>query len=134
VGTCNANHVTPAVSQLAGVPKWRFLLNGEYAREIRSDLTGFVQADFTYESETYGGPAPNPITDISDHQLLGGRVGVRASDGRWGLSLFGRNLLDKDYSLITQDVLSGFDGGAGQSYWVAPAKGRTWGVTLDARF
>lgn len=134
VGTCNAANVTPAVDQLAGVPKWRFLLNGEYTHDVAANLTGFVQADFTYESEQYAGPAANPITDIPDHQLLGGRIGVRRSDGRWGLSVFGRNLLDKNYPIVTQDVLSGFDGGAGKSYWISPARGRTWGVTLDGRF
>jgi iron complex outermembrane receptor protein len=134
VPPCTAAGVMPPVDQLAGVPKWRFLLNGEYAKEIRSNLTGFVQADFTYESSYFAGPAPNPITDVGDHTLLGGRIGVRASDGRWGLSLFGRNLLNKDYSVIVQDVLSGFDGGAGKSYWVSRALKRTWGVTLDAKF
>ncbi|GGL35504.1 TonB-dependent receptor [Caulobacter rhizosphaerae] len=134
VGACSAAGTTKPVSQIAGVPKWRVLLNGEYAKEISSGLTGFVQSDLTYESKQFTQATPDPMIGQPEHWLLGGRVGVRSTDGHWGLSLFGRNLLDKHYDQLSYDVLSGFNGGAGRSFWITPAMGRTWGATLDARF
>jgi iron complex outermembrane receptor protein len=134
VGACSAQGTTRPVSQIAGVPKWRVLLNGEYAKEIASGLTGFVQSDLTYESKQFTQATPDPMLGQPEHWLLGGRVGVRSTDGRWGLSLFGRNLLDKRYDNLSYDVMSGFNGGGGRSFWIAPAQGRTWGASLDARF
>lgn len=134
VGACSAAGTTRPVSQIAGTPKFRLLLNGEYAKEVATNLTGFVQADLTYETKQFTQATPDPVTDQPEHWLLGGRIGVRSTDGRWGLSVFGRNLLDKYYDQLSYDVLSGFDGGAGRSFWVTPTAGRTFGATLDARF
>jgi iron complex outermembrane recepter protein len=133
-GACSAAGITRPVGQIAGTPKFRLLLNGEYAKEVATNLTGFAQADLTYESKQFTQATPDPVTDQPEHWLLGGRVGVRSTDGRWGVSFFGRNLLDKRYDQLSYDVLSGFNGGAGASFWVTPTVGRTWGATLDARF
>jgi iron complex outermembrane receptor protein len=126
--------VVQAVPQLAQTPKWRILLNGQYEREIRSGLTGYVQSDLTFSSSQFLNPAPDPVLTTPAHWLLGARVGVRDTAGRWGLSLFSRNLLNKSYPTPLGDALSGFDGGNGQSYWVAPYQGRTFGITIDARY
>ena len=135
VGTCSAAGTTDPVSQLANVPKWRFLLNGEYTRPV-GQLEGFVQSDLTYQSKVAFNPTPNPVTTSGPQWLLGGRVGVRSFDGQWGVSVFGRNLLDKTYPYIVADPLGAFNGGAGKSYWTVPSMDwhRSFGVTLDARF
>lgn len=134
VGDCSAEGTTSPVSQLSGVPRWRLLLNGEYAKEVTSGLTAFLQADITYESATFASTTPDPMTDISGKTLLNGRIGVRDPDRRWSASVFGRNLLGTNYSRITGDALSGFNGGAGRSYWIAPARGATFGATFDFQF
>jgi iron complex outermembrane receptor protein len=134
VGSCSASGTTHPVPQLANAPKWRVLVNGEYDHEIIPGLTGFIQSDFTFESSQFLSPTPDPRTTTPNHYLLDGRIGVRATNGRWGVSVFSHNLLNEDYSELTPDALSGFDGGAGLSYWVLRAKLRSWGVTLDAHF
>jgi iron complex outermembrane receptor protein len=135
VGTCSALGTTSPVSQVANVPKWRFLVNGEYTRPV-GQLEGFVQSDLTYQSSVAFNPSPNPVTTSGPQWLLGGRVGVRSFDGRWGVSVFGRNLLDKTYPYIVADPLGAFNGGAGKSYWTVPSMDwhRSFGLTLDARF
>lgn len=135
VGTCSAAGTTRPVSQVANVPKWRLLVNGEYTRPVGA-LEGFVQSDLTYQSSTDFNPSPNPVTTSGAQWLLGGRVGVRSFDGRWGISVFGRNLLDNAYPYIVADPLGAFNGGAGRSYWTTPSMDwrRSFGVTLDARF
>jgi iron complex outermembrane receptor protein len=134
VGTCSVNGTTAPVDQLAGTSLWRVLLNGEYAHNLNSYLVGFVQSDLTFESEKFQSATPGPYNVVPDIWSLGGRVGIRSADGHWGVSLFGRNLLDQHVHLVIPDVLGGFDGGAGLSYWTTPPTGVAWGVTLDARF
>lgn len=134
VGTCSAAGLTSPVSQLAGVPKWRLLLNGEYAKEVTPGLTVFGQADVTYESRQFAGTTPDPMLDISDKTLLNARIGVRSPDRTWGASVFARNLLGTNFARLSGDPLGGFNGGAGQSYWITPARGATFGGTLDFRF
>jgi iron complex outermembrane receptor protein len=128
--------VTHPVSQLANTPKWRVLLNGEYARPITQSLTGFIQGDLVYTTKYDLSPTPNPMTRVGDQTFIGARVGVRAEDGRWGLSVFVRNLLDNTYPQFVGDPLAAFDGGGKTAYWTLPNLDwhRRWGVTLDARF
>lgn len=133
-GSCSAAGLTAPVSQLATVPKWRLLLNGEYAKEVAPGLTIFGQADVTYESSQFAGTTPDPVLDISAKTLLNARFGVRDPDRSWSASVFARNLLGTNYSRLTFDALTGFNGGAGQSYWIAPARGATYGATIDFRF
>jgi iron complex outermembrane receptor protein len=134
VGDCSAARLTSPVSQLAGVPKWRLLLNGEYAKEVTSGVTVFFQADATYESSRFSGTTPDPVLDIGGETLVNARVGFRESDRAWSASIFVRNLLGTNLSRLLGDPLTGFNGGAGQSYWIAPARGLTAGATVDFKF
>lgn len=130
---CSAAGLTTPVSQLAGVPRWRLLLNGEYAKEVASGLTVFGQADVTYESEKFSGTTPNSLLDIKAETIINVRFGARDPDRRWGLSAFVRNLTDVDQSRLGGDPLTGFNGGGGLSYWRTPVRGRTFGATFDFR-
>lgn len=135
-GACSTLGTTQAVPQIAGAPKWKFLLNGEYDHNLSSSLVGYIQSDLSFTSKIYAAATPNPRTDIPAETLWGARLGVRSEDGRWGVSIFGRNLLDKRYVPLTGDPLSGFDGGGGGAYWALPSfdSYRTYGITLDTRF
>jgi iron complex outermembrane receptor protein len=134
VGTCSAAGLTSPVPQLAGVPKWRLLLNGEYAKEVTPGLTIFTQADVTYESKQFAGTTPDAVLDISAKTLLNARIGVRDTDRRWGASVFVNNVLGTNYSRLSGDPLGGFNGGGGQSYWITPVRGATVGGTVDFHF
>ncbi|HEV2597902.1 TonB-dependent receptor [Sphingopyxis sp.] len=136
VGTCSADGTTAPVGQLANTPEWRVLLNGEYTHGLSSSLDGFIQSDLAFQSGFDFSPTPNPVTRTGAQWMLGGRIGVRTSDGRYGVSLFGRNLLDKAYPFIQPDSVSRFNGGGGSSYIARPSFdwNRSWGISLDARF
>lgn len=136
VGTCSAQRTTSPVSQLAATPKWRVLLNGEYAADVGPNLTGFIQSDLVYESPQFLSATPDPNLQTPEHWFLGARVGLRSQDGRWGASFFVRNLLDNTYPLLFADALTAFNGGAGKSYATTPSIDwhRSFGVTLDLRF
>lgn len=134
VGGCSATRTTKPVSQIAGVPRLRLLLNGEYAPRMSENVTGFLQADISYESSIFAGTTPDPITDISGKTLVNIRLGLRDPDRKWGVSIFARNLLGTNYSLLSGDPLSGFNGGAGLSYWINPQRGMTVGGSVDFHF
>jgi iron complex outermembrane receptor protein len=136
VGTCSAGGTTSPVGQLAYTPKWRILLNGEYASDIGSNVTGFIQSDLVFESPQYFSATPDPNLQTGSRWMLGGRIGIRSSNGGWGLSLFGRNLLNKTYPVIFADALTAFNGGGGKSYATSPSIDwhRSFGVTLNASF
>jgi iron complex outermembrane recepter protein len=61
---------------------------------------------------------------VEGYSLLNARVGFRATDG-WTLSLWARNLLDKDYF----DLLSPVAGGTGLHVG-QPGDRRTVGLTM----
>lgn len=136
MGNCSASGTTAPVGQLAYTPKWRVLLNGEYAVELSSNITGFIQSDLAFESPQYFSATPDPNLQTGSRWMLGGRVGVRSKDGRWGVGIFGRNLLDKTYPVVFADALTAFNGGGGRSYATAPSIDwhRSFGLTLDASF
>lgn len=136
VGTCSATGTTAPVSQLANTPKWRVLLNGEYAADLSARVTGFIQSDLVYESPQFFSATPDPNLRTGEHWILGARVGVRGKANGWGVSFFVRNLLDNAYPVILGDALTAFNGGGGKSYATTPSLDwhRSFGVTLDARF
>lgn len=135
VGTCSAQGTTQPVSQLANTPKLRILVNGEYATDLNPKLSGFIQSDLVFETHQFLSATPDPNLETGNHWLLGGRIGVRSKDGGWGVSIFGRNLLDKAYPLVFADAITAFNGGGGKSYATSPSIDwhRSFGLTLDLR-
>lgn len=136
VGTCSAQGTTQPVSQLANTPKFRILVNGEYATDLNPKLSGFIQSDLVFETHQFLSATPDPNLETGNHWLLGGRIGVRSKDGGWGVSIFGRNLLDKAYPLVFADAITAFNGGGGKSYGTTPSIDwhRSFGATFDLRF
>jgi iron complex outermembrane receptor protein len=136
VGSCSAQGTTQPVSQLANTPKLRILANGEYATDLDPKLTGFIQSDLVFETHQFFSATPDPNLETGNHWLLGGRIGVRSKTGGWGVSIFGRNLLNKTYPLVFADAITAFNGGGGKSYATIPSIDwhRSFGATFDLRF
>lgn len=142
-GTCSAGRTTGPVSQVANAPKFRALLNGEYAAEVADNVTGFIQSDLQYQTKTFTAPNPDPVLRRPDTIFLNGRVGVRTTDGQVSVSIFARNLLNKKYYLYQQDFLSlpgngrlGVTPGSLPAYLTLPstAQRTTVGLSVDFRF
>jgi len=116
---------------LPGISKWAASLGGEYAR--RSSLAGrtgevFVAADASYRSSFSSSGTYSPYLVVPGYGLLNARVGFRVTDG-WTLSVWSRNLLNKDYF----DLLTAAAGNTGL-YVGQPGDPRTVGVTLKVSF
>jgi outer membrane receptor protein involved in Fe transport len=112
--------------QFPNTPKWQ--LNGatEYRHPISSNLDVILGSSVTYRSSAPAAFAGGPLFTLPSYTLLDLRAGVGASDGRWSLEAWGKNVTD-------------------QYYWAAvdhqedtvtrvPAMPATYGVTYRTRF
>lgn len=124
------------VSQLEPDNRFKLTASGEYERSLTGKLDGFIQADAVFSPERYSDAARSPILTIEEGWLVGGRVGVRTSDGRYSVSVFARNIFDEFRSTARfgtpvaqqQLDLSSF------SQFSGPEAHRVVGVSIDASF
>jgi iron complex outermembrane receptor protein len=114
-------------SRLPGISRWALSLGGEYANPAR--ILGragelFVVVDASHRSSFSSNASASQYLVVDGYALLNTRFGFRWSDG-WSVSLWSRNLLDKDYF----ELLSAAPGGSGL-YVGLPGEPRTVGATL----
>ena len=114
-------------SVLPGLSKWALSVGGEYVnrRTIFSHATELFGAlDTSYRSSFSSSASASRYLIVEGYGLLNARIGVRWSDG-WSVSLWSRNLLDKDY----YELLTAAPGNTGL-YVGQPGDGRTVGLTM----
>lgn len=119
-------------------PKWKANVGFEYARSLSESLDGFVALDGNYSSRINYSSANDPLASTGPHFLIGGRIGVRSSDQRFGISLWGRNLTDRRVPVfMLPNPIVGFGGRADPQTYIqifGSESYRTLGLSLDARF
>ena len=117
-------------SPLPGISKWAFSYGGEYTQPTgafrRADLFGAVDA--SYRSAFSSSATYSQYLIVDGYALVNARVGLRWASG-WSVSVWVRNLLDRDYF----ELLSAAPGGSGL-YVGLPGDPRTAGVTLRMAF
>ena len=84
----------------------------------------FTAFDTSYRSSFSSSASASTYLVVDGYSLVNARVGFRAADG-WTLSVWSRNLLNKDYF----DLLSAAPGNTGL-YVGQPGDPRTFGVTM----
>jgi len=114
-------------SVLPGISMWAGSFGAEYSNP--SKLLGrsgdfFAALDASYRSSFSSSPSASRYLVVDGYSLLNARVGFRWTDG-WTLSVWSRNLLDRDYF----ELLTAAPGNTGL-YVGQPGDGRTLGVTL----
>ena len=118
-------------SLLPGISKWATSVGGEYVH--RGTLLGrpgqfFGALDTSYRSSFSSSPSYSRYLVVEGYPLLNARIGFRWSDG-WNVSVWSRNLLNRDY----YDLLTAAPGNTGL-YVGQPGDPRTIGVTLRMTF
>jgi iron complex outermembrane receptor protein len=78
--------------QLAGVPKNKLSLSGEYAYTFGAAAQAFLSADTVFKSAMRLGPTADPRFVYPKNWNTGLRLGVRAPSDMWSVALFARNL------------------------------------------
>ena len=112
---------------LPGISKWAVSIGGEWAgRGSFFSRSGeyFAALDTSYRSSFSSSATYSNYLIIPSYSLVNARVGFRVADG-WTLSVWSRNLLNKDYL----ELMSVQPGNSGL-YEAQPGEPRTAGVTL----
>ena len=119
-------------SDLPGISDVAISFGGEYVtsggRFVGRTGEYFGAFDTSYRSSFSSSSSASTYMVVDGYSLLNARVGFRAADG-WTLSVWSRNLLDKEY----YDLLSAAPGNTGL-YVGQPGDGRTVGVTMRVTF
>ncbi len=88
-------------AQLPGVPKFTYTLGGDASAPLGAlggrDLSLYAHADYSHRS-TFNTSSSNSIyADVPAFGIANARIGFRTDDGLLDLSVWARNLFDKDY-------------------------------------
>ncbi len=81
-------------------PDWSGRVGFDWTGDIGSGgMTYGMTSNLSFVSEQFGGLVndANPQTLIDGYALLGARATLNGADDRWSVSLFGNNLLNKQY-------------------------------------
>ena len=116
---------------LPGISKWTQSVGGEFATPLtflKQAGSFFIAFDTYYRSDFSSSPSPSAYLNIDGYALLNARAGFRVSKGT-SISIWGRNLLDKDY----YEQLLPAGGNAGH-YAGVLGDPRTYGATLRYSF
>ena len=110
--------------ELAQSPEWQYNGTVTYEWPLSNDLVMSVAGDFSYKDDTQG---LRTQVYSEDYLVLGARVAVMPSDGKWRAMLWSRNVNDEDY------YPSAHTGGNGP-YVRRMGMPRTVGVTFNYNF
>ena len=122
-------------NKLVGSPEWKATFSGEYVAPLFGNYQGFIQGDVVYTSRINFNAAYDPIDSNAPATIVGGRLGVRSNDGKWGVSLFVRNLFDtyRAAARFATPTASQQRDPAAYSQISGPESRRVIGLSLDAR-
>jgi outer membrane receptor protein involved in Fe transport len=112
--------------QFPNTPKWQ--LNGavDYRHPLSSSLDVMLGGGVTYRSSAPAAFGGGPLFKLRSYTLLDLRAGVGASDGRWSLEAWGKNVTNVYYwnAVVHQEDIIGR----------MPAMPATYGVTYRTNF
>lgn len=116
--------------QLPGVPKFTYTLGGDVSAPLGAlggrDLSVYAHGDYSHRS-TFNTSSSNSIyADVPAYGIANARIGFRTDDGLLDLSLWARNLFDKDYFQTLSPAVTGI-------VTALIGEPRTVGLTLRTR-
>ena len=103
-GTCPNDPVPGAQDltdeQLSAAPKWVGNLNAQYTAGLGStSLEWFMRGEYSYRGSSLSHPVGDggdPMQEIDSYGLVNASLGLSSARG-WDITLWGKNLTDKDY-------------------------------------
>lgn len=116
--------------RLAGVPKFTWTLGADVAQPLgswgRRGVELYAHGDFSHRSSIYTVVSNSRYSLTPGYGLLNARIGLRSDDGLWDVSVWARNLTDKNYFVTLSPANTGLiTGQVGDP--------RTLGVTLRTK-
>ena len=113
-------------SALPFSPKWHVVADMNYVTPVTDSLDAYVGANFLSNSGTSSTLGVAPSSVIDSFKTVDLRAGVKSSDGRWSIGIWGRNVFNEYYwtnQFVTQDVVVRY-----------AAKPATYGATIKYNF
>ncbi|MFK8051365.1 MAG: TonB-dependent receptor [Woeseiaceae bacterium] len=107
----------------------QFFIDAEVRRPLNDTWEWYGGIDYSFESSKYA--QVHNLIETGDAGLLGARLGF--SNGRYSVSLYGRNLKNEDSSPLVLRYADGA-GSFRRSFVGTVRRGQHWGVNLTARF
>ncbi|MCJ2183554.1 TonB-dependent receptor [Novosphingobium sp. 1949] len=88
-------------ARLPGVPKWAWTLGADASHPLATlggrTITAYAHADYAWKSAVNTSASNSAWTVVAAYALANARIGLATQDGLWDLSIWARNLFDKDY-------------------------------------
>ena len=116
---------------LADTPKTSVNLTGRFEHPINSLFTGFVQLNGDYKSAVNFSSLGDPLSIQKQYTVFNADAGVNTSDGRWSVSVYGKNLLDKHY---VDNIVSNGSGNTILFNDIGYEDLQTFGIAVTAHF
>lgn len=115
-------------SEFPLTPKWQGTAMARYEWSLTNTLDAFVSGNLSYSDDfisDYEGSngLADPAFDVEGATLLGASAGLTGADGRWRVTIWGRNLTDEFQPLNTRKITDGIIRFTGQP--------RTYGVSIN---
>jgi iron complex outermembrane receptor protein len=128
VGDARTQNLTG--TQLPGVPKFTYTLGADVAQPLSSwegrSVEIYGHADYSHRSGFNTSVFNSHYADVPGYGILNARIGLRTDDGLWDISLWARNLANKNYfQALTVTAFGTVNGTIGDP--------RTVGVTVRTK-
>jgi iron complex outermembrane receptor protein len=111
---------------LPGVSKFAWSLVADLSQPLSRDLEGYVHADYLHRSSFNTSTTNSVYSNVPAYGLLDGRIGIRTADSKYDLSIWAKNLTNKNYYISRTASNYGL-------ITAAVGDPRTYGVTLRAK-
>ncbi len=97
--------------QLPGVPKFTYTLGGDLSAPLGNlggrDLSAYVHADFSHRSSFNTSSSNSRYGNVPAYGITNARIGFKTDDGLFDLSIWARNLFDKNYFQTLSPAVTG---------------------------
>jgi len=115
---------------ISGAPRWSGDVGGEYTRGLTENLQASGGIEYNFRSSSYYTSDDSAYSLIGGYGLVNLHVSIGSTSDRWQVSLWARNVFNKEY------FASPSVGGAYAAGYVAGTVGdpRTYGATLRSDF
>ena len=111
--------------RLVQTPKASVVLSAEQQFDLPGGAGAYARGEYQYTSEAFTDISNHPISRRPEYDLYNAVVGYSPPGGHWDVSLWGRNLADKQYA--TSIVV-------GNLPLLNPGPPRTFGVRFDYKY
>ncbi|MDG2534424.1 TonB-dependent receptor [Sphingomonas sp. HITSZ_GF] len=120
--------------KITGVPRWTWQLGAAYTKPVKEGLDGIFRVDASKTGQVWTTFAQTEANEFAyllpSYVELSARIGVESHDGKWGVYVYGNNLLN-EVGLSSKGTGTLFGSGAVRATGLVP---RVLGIELRNRF